>query len=62
MREKAEEQEKLQKAEMKEFKASNALFKKKLAEEKRVEKEILKKEREKEKERKAEEAAKKKQS
>ena len=46
---------------MKELKASNALFKKKLAEEKRLEKKRLQKEREKEKEKKAEEAAKKKQ-
>ncbi|KAF1947028.1 hypothetical protein EJ02DRAFT_450003 [Clathrospora elynae] len=46
---------------MKELKASNVLLNKKLAEERRMERERIKKEREKEKERKAEEYAQKKQ-
>jgi hypothetical protein len=60
-REQAEEQEKLQKSNMKELKANNALYKKRIAEEKRVERGRLKKEREKEKEKKVQEQAQKKQ-
>jgi hypothetical protein len=56
-----QEQERLEKAEMKELKASNTLFNKKLQEERRVERERLKKEREKEKEKKAQEQAQEKQ-
>jgi hypothetical protein len=56
-----QEQERLEKAEMKELKASNTLLNRKLQEEKRVERERLKKEREKEKEKKAQEQAQKKQ-
>ncbi|KAF1934923.1 hypothetical protein EJ02DRAFT_487834 [Clathrospora elynae] len=60
-REQAEEQEKLHKADMKKLKANNALYKKKIAEEKRVAKEMAKEEREKEKEKRAQEQAQKKQ-
>jgi hypothetical protein len=60
-REQVEEQEKLYKADMKKLRANNALYKKKIAEEKRVAKEIAKEEREKEKEKRAQEQAKKKQ-
>jgi hypothetical protein len=62
-REQVEEQEKLYKVDMKKLRANNALFKKKIAEEKRVAKEIAKEEREKEKEKekRAQEQAKKKQ-
>jgi outer membrane biosynthesis protein TonB len=56
-----EEQTRLEKAERKELKASNALLKKKHQAEKCVEREKLKKEREKEKEKKAQEQAQKKQ-
>jgi hypothetical protein len=52
-REQVEEQEKLYKADIKKLKANNALYKKKIAEEKRVAKEIAKEEREKEKEKRA---------
>ncbi|KAF2820839.1 hypothetical protein CC86DRAFT_303754, partial [Ophiobolus disseminans] len=52
-KEQDELEENLQKAERKQIKASNALLKKRLQEEKRVKRERLKEEREKEKERKA---------
>jgi hypothetical protein len=60
-REQAEKEEKLEKVNMKELKASNALLNKKLQEERRVEREMVKKEREREKEKKAQEQAQKKQ-
>jgi hypothetical protein len=60
-REQAEEEKKLRKADMKELKASNTLFKKKLQEERRIERESMRKEREREKEKKAQELAQKKQ-
>jgi hypothetical protein len=47
-REQAEEEKKLRKADMKELKASNTLFNKKLQEERRVKRERVKKERERE--------------
>jgi hypothetical protein len=54
-REQAEEEENLRKVNMKGLKALNALLKKKLQEERRVERERVKKEREREKEKKAQE-------
>jgi hypothetical protein len=60
-REQVEEQGKLHKADLTKLKTKNALYKRKIAEEKRVAKEIAKEEREKAKEKRPQEQAQKKQ-